>query len=111
MIVLAFFQEHESKCSFVGVKCTNKDCEATPLKKDLNYHATKECPKRNVECHYCKIFFVWCNKQVNIKNNIFVLFYFLVVNFFPITKGSWYIYGEVKEIDSVSTIICYTKCL
>ena len=88
LIVLAFFQEHESKCSFVGVKCTNKDCEATPLKKDLNYHATKECPKRNVECHYCKIFFVWCNKQVNIKNNIFVLFYFLVVNFFPITKGS-----------------------
>ncbi|KAJ7353888.1 hypothetical protein OS493_031595 [Desmophyllum pertusum] len=56
-------QAHESNCNFVGVKCTNKDCEATPLRKDLDSHVTNECPKRRVECHYCRTSFVWYKRQ------------------------------------------------
>ena len=60
------FQTHKSTCSFVGVKCTYKDCDATPLKKDLQNHVTNECPKRKVECLYCKkASFIWCTRQVN----------------------------------------------
>ena len=59
------FQTHETNCNFVGVKCTNKDCTETFLKKDLNNHVNNKCPKRKVECHHCKRLFVWCLKQVH----------------------------------------------
>ncbi|XP_078352421.1 TNF receptor-associated factor 4-like [Oculina patagonica] len=56
-------ETHEPSCSFVGVKCTNEDCEATPLRKDLHNHVTNKCPKRKVECFHCKTFFKWYMKE------------------------------------------------
>ncbi|XP_078352420.1 TNF receptor-associated factor 6-like [Oculina patagonica] len=63
---LRSIETHEPDCSFVGVKCTNKDCDATPLMKDLQNHVTHECPKRKVKCLYCKaVSFIWCTRQVH----------------------------------------------
>lgn len=82
----AFFQAHESHCSFVGVKCTNIGgiVKLFPWKKIWIISCNKECPKRNVECYYCKIFFVWCSKKV-IMQGLSIICFVLFTCFFQWT--------------------------
>jgi hypothetical protein len=46
-------ENHLKVCSYVEVECSHK-CGQMMLRKDLKEHTTSQCPKRPVECNYCK---------------------------------------------------------
>ena len=43
---------HREACLFVEVPCTN-GCGVSILKKELQNHKAKQCPRRNLTCQYC----------------------------------------------------------
>ncbi len=44
---------HLKTCLFVEVPCTN-DCGLKMLRKEIENHIARKCPKRKVKCQYCK---------------------------------------------------------
>ena len=53
MGTVANIESHLTECPFDVVKCTN-DCGAELKRSKLETHLTNRCPKRIVECQYCK---------------------------------------------------------
>lgn len=47
------FKGHVEACDFATVIC-ELGCRTSMLKKDLKQHSTNKCPKRKVNCQYCR---------------------------------------------------------
>ncbi|XP_073247634.1 TNF receptor-associated factor 5-like isoform X3 [Porites lutea] len=45
---------HLEACKFKIVNCTNKNCDATVKRRDLEQHTTNTCEWRIIECEYCE---------------------------------------------------------
>ena len=45
--------DNPNGCGYVTVKCQNKGCEVTCLRKDLANHINNTCLQRKVKCKYC----------------------------------------------------------
>ncbi|XP_073247632.1 TNF receptor-associated factor 6-like isoform X2 [Porites lutea] len=47
-------EAHLEACKFKIVNCTNKNCDATVKRRDLEQHTTNTCEWRIIECEYCE---------------------------------------------------------
>ena len=59
-------QAHLEACKFKIVNCTNKNCDATVKRRDLEQHTTNTCEWRIIECEYCE----YLNPKKHVEVNV-----------------------------------------
>ncbi|XP_047143198.1 TNF receptor-associated factor 6-A isoform X5 [Hydra vulgaris] len=65
---LKILNEHLGSCEYQTLKCLNKPCSSSLLRKKLNEHMEKHCIYRLVTCHHCKQKIIFSEMQIHEEN-------------------------------------------
>ena len=61
------FKVHLKSCPLKVVSCTNKSCDDTMTRNNLQAHVTTTCPWRILRCNHCGFSYPACRIEVNMK--------------------------------------------
>ncbi|XP_047143291.1 TNF receptor-associated factor 5 isoform X2 [Hydra vulgaris] len=65
---LKILNKHLGSCEYQTLKCLNKPCSSSLLRKKLNEHMEKHCIYRLVTCHHCKQKIIFSEMQIHEEN-------------------------------------------